>query len=124
MLIEAMTPLTVKLPSGDIRLTPGVAVDIPRVHAQRLLAKAPGKVREVVTDWLAAWRELASLTYGITRNDPRFPPVMAGLDACDEAYLSGDWIAFRQSAAGVRRAVGGDSLPGEDEKNVGPGRTI
>lgn len=119
-----MTPLTVRLPSGDIRLSPGVAVEIPRAHAQRLLAKAPGKVREVVTDWLATWRELATLTYGITGNDPRYPHVMAGLNTCDEAYLNGDWIAFRRSAAAVRHAVGGDSLTGQNEKNVGPVHTI
>ena len=47
MLIEATTPLTVKFSPGDIRLTPGVAVEIPTAQAQRLLAKAPGKVREV-----------------------------------------------------------------------------
>ena len=95
-------PLTVKLPSGDIRLTPGVAVEMPTAQAQRLLAKAPGKVRDA---WLAAWRELAALTYGITGDDPRFPGVMAALNTCDEAYLNGNWGAFRQSAAGVRLAV-------------------
>lgn len=102
MLIEAVTPLTVKLPSGDIRLTPGVAVEIPTAQAQRLLAKAPGKVRDA---WLVAWRELAALTYGLTGDDPRFPVVMAALNACDDAYLNGNWIAFRQSAAGVRNAI-------------------
>ena len=108
MLIEAVTPLTVKLPSGDIRLTPGVAVEIPTAQAQRLLAKAPGKVRDA---WRVAWRELADLTYGLTGEDPRFPCVMAALNECDEAFLRGDWIAFRQFAAGVRNAVtrGGQS---------------
>ena len=105
MLIEAETPLTVKFPSGDIRLTPGVAVEIPTAQAQRLLAKAPGKVREAMTDWLAAWRELATSTSGLTVDDPRLPLVMAALNACDEAFLSGDWIAFRQSASVVRQAV-------------------
>src|SRR5262245_40140340 len=100
-----MTPLTVKLPTGDVRLTPGIAVEIPTAHARRLLAKAPDKVREAMTDWLAAWRELATLTSGLTGDDPRLPVVMAGLNACDEAYLSGNWIVFRQSAAGVRSAV-------------------
>ena len=110
MLIEAVTPLTVKFPSGDIRLTPGVAVEIPTAQAQRLLAKAPGKVREA---WPVAWRELATLTYGITGNDPRFPLVMAALNSCDDAYLNGNWIAFRQSAAGVRQAVEGGRLHAE-----------
>ena len=113
MLIEAVTPLTVKLPSGDIRLTPGVAVEMPTAQAHRLLAKAPGKVREAMTDWLAAWRELAALTYSITGEDPRFPVVMASLNACDDAYLSGNWIAFRQSSAAVRQAVEGRSFHAE-----------
>jgi len=102
MLIEAMTPLTVKFSTGDIRLTPGVPVEIPSTQAQRLIIKAQGKVREA---WSPTWRELAALTFGLTAEDPRFPVVMAELNACDEAYLSGNWVAFRQAAARVRTAV-------------------
>ena len=105
MLIEAMTPLTVKFSTGDIRLTPGVPVEIPTAQAQRLLAKAPGKVREAKRDWSPTWRELAALTHGITADEPRFPVVMAALKLCDDAYLSGDWKAFRHAAAQVRSAV-------------------
>ena len=107
MLIESTTPLTVKLPTGDIRLTPGVPVELPRAQAQRLLVKANGKVREATRGWLPTWRELATLTSGLTANDPRLPVVMAALNQCDDAYLSGDWVTFRQAAALVRSAVTG-----------------
>ena len=105
MLIEAMTPLTVKFSTGDIRLTPGVPVELPTVQAQRLLAKAPGKVREVARGWLPTWRELAALTSGLTTDDPRLPVVMAALNACDDAYLNGDWVAFCHAAARIRSAI-------------------
>lgn len=102
MLIEAITPLTVKFSTGDIRLTPGVPVELPRVQAQRLIIKASGKVREVTLDWTPTWQELATLTSGITEDDPR----MAALKECDNAWLSGNWEAFRHAAALVRSAIG------------------
>ena len=105
MLVESIIPLTVKLPSGDIRLTPGVPVELPRAQAQRLLVKANGKVRETTRDWSPTWRELAALTSGLTAEDSRLPVVMAALNACDNAYLNGNWEAFRQAAARVRSAV-------------------
>ena len=107
MLIEAMTPLTVKFSTGDIRLTPGVPVEIPTVQAQRLLAKAPGKVREVTRGWLPAWRELAALTAGLTADDPRLPVVMAALNVCDDAYLAGNWGGFQEAAEQVKQLVKG-----------------
>lgn len=103
MLIESVTPLTVKLPTGNIRFTPGVPVELPRAQAQRLLVKANGKVRETTRGWLPTWRELARLTSGLTADDHR----LAALNACDDAYLSGDWEAFCQAAARVRDAVAG-----------------
>ena len=103
MLIESVTPLTVKLPTGNIRLTPGIPVELPRAQAQRLLVKANGKVRETTRGWLPTWRELAGLTSDLTEDDPR----LAALNACDDAYLSGDWEAFCQAAARVRDAVAG-----------------
>jgi hypothetical protein len=105
LLIESTTPLIVKLPTGDIRLTPGVPVELPREQAHRLLVRARGKVREVSRDWQPTWRELATLTSGLTANDPRLPGVLDALHACDDAYLSGDWEAFCQAAARIRSAV-------------------
>lgn len=113
MLIESVIPLTVKLPTGDIRLTPGVPIEIPTAQAQRLLVKAQGKVREVKRDWSPSWRELATLTSGLTADDPRLPEIMAALNACDDAYLSGDWVAFCHAAARVRSAVEGRRLRAE-----------
>ena len=105
MLVEASVPLIVKLPTGDIRLTPGVPVELPREQAHRLLVRAKGKVREVSRDWQPTWRELATLTSGLTANDPRLSGVLDALHACDDAYLSGNWVAFCQAAARIRSAV-------------------
>jgi hypothetical protein len=105
LLIESVTPLTVKLPTGDVRLMPGVPVELPTAQAQRLLVKAHGKVRETTRGWLPTWQELGALTAGLTPHDPRLPQVMSELDRCDDAYLSGDWVTFRQAASRVRDAI-------------------
>jgi hypothetical protein len=107
MLIEATIPLTVKFSTGDIRLTPGIPVEIPTAQAYRLIIKAQGKVREAKWDCSPTWRELATLSSGLTAEDPRLPVVMAALNACDDAYLSGKWVEFCQAAARVRDAVAG-----------------
>ncbi len=105
MLIEASAPLTIRRRSGDVRLLPGQPVDFPEDEALKLLAKAKGKVREVKTDWLVAWRELAALTSGIIAEDPRLPIVMAALNECDNAFQRGDWLAFQRAAEQVQAAV-------------------
>lgn len=54
MLIEAIgSPLTCRWPGGEVRLEPGKPIDLPDDRAQRLLSKAPGKVR-MVTPTIAA----------------------------------------------------------------------
>jgi hypothetical protein len=64
-------------------------------------------------DWLAAWRGLATLTSGLTADDPRLPVVTAALNLCDDAYLRGNWVAFRHAAARVRRAMEGGTVRAE-----------
>lgn len=58
-------------------------------------------------DWLAAWREVAELTSGLTADDPRLPIVMDALLAWDDTVQRGNWVAFRQAAARVRSAMAG-----------------
>ena len=113
MLIEATKPLLIRFSTGDIRLTPGTPVEIPTAQARRLLLKANGKVREVTRDWSPPWRELAALTNGLTAEDPRFPIVMAALNACDDSYLNGDWEAFCGAVEQIRAAMadGGHAYP-------------
>lgn len=54
MIIECIGgPFTYRWPTGEVRLEPGKPVDLPEARAQRLLNKAPGKVR-VVTPSIAA----------------------------------------------------------------------
>lgn len=48
MKLEAIgTPLTYRWPGGSVYLEPGRPVDLPEARAQRLLDKAPGKVRVI-----------------------------------------------------------------------------
>ena len=53
MLIEALKPLTVKLPAGDLQLKPGCPVNLAEDRALKLLAKVPGKVRMIQPHALA-----------------------------------------------------------------------
>ena len=55
--------------------------------------------------WLQAWRELARLTHGIEKTDPRFAPVMAALNQCDDFFLAGDWPGFQQIAEDIGRQM-------------------
>ncbi len=64
-------------------------------------------------NWLATWRELAALTFGLTAEDQRLSTVMDALNKCDDAYLGGDWSAFRQAAEQVRNAVAGRNPHGK-----------
>ena len=57
------------------------------------------------TQWLKVWRELATLTQGITQGDPRLGPVMKALDACDTAYLAYDWSGFQMASLTVRQRM-------------------
>lgn len=45
MRIEALTSFTYRWPGGEVHLEPGKPIDLPDDRAQRLLNKAPGKVR-------------------------------------------------------------------------------
>ncbi len=63
------------------------------------------RARADTAAWLAAWRELAAITDGITADDSRFQLVMATLKQCDIAFLANDWPAFQQAVAQVRLAV-------------------
>ena len=45
MLIEALQPLTIRWPGGEIRLEPGKPVELPDERAGRLLERAGNRVR-------------------------------------------------------------------------------
>ena len=68
-------------------------------------AQKKTQVRSDSATWLAAWRELAKLTDGITKDCPRFELVMATLEQCDIAFLANNWLAFQQAVVQVRLAV-------------------
>ena len=45
MKVEALVPFTYRWPGGEVHLEPGKPIDLPDDRAQRLINKAPGKVR-------------------------------------------------------------------------------
>jgi len=59
--------------------------------------------------WLAAWRELAELTAGLTKEDPRLEPVMRWLGICDVAFSIDSWPGFCEAAEQVREIMRGGS---------------
>lgn len=107
MLIEALEPLTVRLPTGKVcLLVPGQPVEFSEADGRKLLARAKGKVRIAGTpDWLRAWRQIAMATAGLERDDPRRTPVMAALAVCDEYFVKGDWPGFLSASAQVVAAM-------------------
>jgi hypothetical protein len=68
---------------------------------KRLEQEAPKSSK----DWLSAWRDLATCTYGIREEDHRFESVMRWLNACDVAFSLGSWSTFSEAAAMVKEMV-------------------
>lgn len=50
MLIEALIPLHIRRPGGDLHLLPGQPIELDAEEAQRLLTKARGKVQVVAKE--------------------------------------------------------------------------
>ena len=106
MLLEAVDcPIRYQWPEGEIRLTPGQPVSIPTDRGLKILKKCGPNVRHVQPDWLGAWRHLAQLTDGITKDDPRFFSVCDALEGCDRAWEQDDWPTFQQSVDRIKAIV-------------------
>jgi hypothetical protein len=58
-------------------------------------------------EWLAVWRELAEVSSGLTKDDPRLERVMRWLNVCDTAFTLGSWPGFCEAAEQVREIVRG-----------------
>ena len=56
-------------------------------------------------DWETAWRELAQLTLGIEKRDPRFHSICDALDQCDQCFEQDDFPAFQQAAERVKKIL-------------------
>ncbi len=98
MLIEALKPLTVKLPTGDLQLKPGFPVNMAEDRALKLLAKAPGKVRMVQPHALAF--QLGDLVHWQGMDGKvRGPAVVEHVTLCDWRLWA--WVTWD----GVGRAV-------------------
>ena len=67
MRIEALTPLKIKRPAGDMLLTPGEPVEFSDDEGRRLLERAEGKVRAIddtlQTGMIIEWE--SRLFYGL-----------------------------------------------------------
>ena len=63
-------------------------------------------------DWLFTWRNLAQLTDGITKDDPRFLSICEGLEDCDLAWEQDNWTIFQQAAEAVKRLVEENEIGG------------
>ena len=110
MLIQAIgQPVRFRFRDGKETLLPlGRPIEVPDHEARRILERAAGKVRPVATtqpDWLQEWREVAKISSGLTKEDPRLPSVMAALAVCDAAFALDDWAGFQRAKIGVTRAM-------------------
>ena len=110
MLIEATDqPVRFRFRDGKETLLPlGIPIEVPDHEARRILERAAGKVRPVATtqpDWLQEWREVAEISSGLTKDDPRLPSVMAALGGCDASFAADDWLSFQEAKSGVIRAM-------------------
>ena len=70
------------------------------------------KVRTVQPQWVVAWRNLAQLTDGITKDDPQFLSVCDALEKCDRAFEQDKWTVFQQEAESVKRLVEENEIGG------------
>lgn len=115
MQLEAIEkPLRYRLRDGrEILISPGQPVDLPDEAAQKLLARAPDRVKvgtpvQTSIDWLSAWRELAEKTAGLLPDDPRLVPLLEGLGHCNGVFLAGDCSRFLQAKATVLQTMAGE----------------
>lgn len=96
MLIEPLEPLRVLLPDGERDLAPGQTYDLPELQAQKLLAKAPGRVRIA-----QAAPSQERIAFDLNVN---LPPPGHSLDD-DETIPPGAKIRFRSPMFGQLEAV-------------------
>ena len=59
-------------------------------------------IRLAAENWYGAWKELAQLTSGIGKDDPRFFPVCDSLEVCDRAFEQDDWLRFQQGVDSLK----------------------
>lgn len=112
MLIES-TKRTIRfrMRSGEeVKLNPGVPIELPDSAAQHLIRQAKGLVRKVVnleSDWLTLWRQVAEISSGLEPTDPRLPNVMQAINICDAAFIAGSKPSFLVGVDAVAQAMNG-----------------
>ncbi len=77
-------------------------IEISQVEKALQLMTTPCR-RTYPSQWLEGFRDLATVTYGIAQDDPRFPAIMEALAACDAAFQADNWEAFRKNSELVRQ---------------------
>ena len=81
---------------------PGEPKEIDAVLGAKLLKQCPRNIRICRSQWTQAWQELAGLTSGIERSDPRFKPLINVLEQADRAFEGDNWAAFQIAASRVK----------------------
>ena len=64
--------------------------------------------------WLEIWREVAELSSGLTKEDPRLPGVLMVIDRLTEEYKKGDLKGFLREVERLR-----DSMANGESTGVG-----
>ena len=76
----------------------------------RITGRKPIEPRPAPTtsqEWLAVWRELAEVSSGLTKDDPRLEGVLRWLNICDTAFTLGSWPGFCEAAEQARKIMRG-----------------
>jgi len=71
------------------------------------IKKLEAETPKTNADWMNEWRDLAQVTCGILAEDPRFEPVMRGLNVCDTAFSLDSWALFQEGAEQVKQIAKG-----------------
>ena len=98
MRIEALTPLKIKRPAGDLLLTPGEPVEFTDAEGRRLLERAGGKVRAIkdqlrvgmIVEWESRlfYGLLTGVILEVTANAVRVYHPLTEM----EALIPRDWV--------------------------------
>jgi hypothetical protein len=108
---EALGTL-VKLPNGA-RIKPNAIVSVGRYDGDRLVAawlvsahgldgtmeNASVPSVPATFDWADAWKKIAALTQGVTRDDPRYALIVTCIDQAEAAWRAGDTKQFAANQA-------------------------
>ena len=111
LLIEPIGNKSVRLVgkglNAAIVLKPGEPKEIEAALGAKLLKQCSKNIRVSRSRWMASWQELADLTSGIERSDPRFDPLLNLLAQADTAFERDNWAAFQIAESRLKDMIKG-----------------